>query len=175
MESDRHEQFLKLFLRHQGDLNAFVRSVVVDRARCDDVIQETALVLWREFDRYDPSRPFAAWARGVAAKNVLKSFDRAKRSPIAFSPEAIEALVDAHDAVTIDASHEREALRHCLSKLPEKSQRLVVLRYQHSLSLAEIAAQLRSTLEAVHKALSRIRTSLQQCIERRTFTGGGAV
>src|SRR6185503_10827711 len=62
----RQERFLALFLPEQGTVRAFIRSVVWDRGHCEDLFQEVALVLWRELDRYDPKRPFGAWARGVA-------------------------------------------------------------------------------------------------------------
>jgi hypothetical protein len=52
----RQERFLALFLPEQGAVRAFIRSIVWDRAHCEDLFQEVALVLWRELDRYDPPR-----------------------------------------------------------------------------------------------------------------------
>ena len=70
MMVDRHETFLRLFLKHQGDVRAFIGSLVRDRNVRDDVFQEVALVCWRDFDRYDRSRSFGAWGRGGAAPHV---------------------------------------------------------------------------------------------------------
>src|SRR5438034_6834874 len=102
---ERQERFLRLFLPEQGGIRAFIRATVWDRARCDDLFQEVALVLWRELDRYEPERPFGAWARGIAAKTVLKSYRDAKRAPVALSPEAIVAV----DAAFERLSHGGEA------------------------------------------------------------------
>lgn len=165
---DRHARFLALFLEHQGDVRAFIRAVVREPAARDDVLQEVALVLWRELDRYDEARPFGAWARGVTAKVLLKRWERRKREEIVFSPEAIAALVDVAERLpaTPGASRRQHALQGCLGKLPEKSRRLVGLRYEEGLTLAEVAARVASTVDAVHKALSRIREKLEACIER---------
>jgi RNA polymerase sigma-70 factor, ECF subfamily len=173
---DRHERFLALFLPCQGDVRAFVRSILWDRSRCDDVFQEVALVLWRQFERYDPARSsFGAWARGVAANVVLKHLERDRRAPVPLSIEAIQAMQDAFDHVegATDSGAE-EALRACLQRLPQRSQTLVQLRYRHALKLDEIAAQVKSTPDAVHKALARVRAALQDCIQRRLRVARGA-
>ena len=60
-----------------------------------------------------------------------------------------------------------EALQHCLAQAPAKSRQLLELRYQLSLGIAEIATRLNSTGNAVNQALIRLRTALQDCIERR--------
>ena len=120
---DPHEEFLRLLLRHQSDVKAFIGSLIQDRHLRDDVFQEVALVLWQEFARYDRSRSFGAWARGIAVKKVLQRW--------------------------------------------EKSRRLLALRYDQALKLGQIAQRVGATVDAVHKALSRIRTRLQKCIERR--------
>ena len=169
---ERQERFLRLFLPEQASVRAFIRATVWDRARCDDLFQEVALVLWRELDRYDPARPFGAWARGVAGKTVLKSYRDVRRSPAMLSPEAIQALEAAFAQMaaggeTPSRSTREDALRVCLEQLPERARALVQLRYRESLKAAEIASRLMSSPDAVQKALSRLRDSLQKCVERR--------
>jgi RNA polymerase sigma-70 factor, ECF subfamily len=161
-----NEEFLKLFLRHQGDLRAFLGSVVRDRAAAEDLFQEISLVLWQSFASYDSARPFGAWARGVAVKKVLQGREKSKRLPLAFSPQALEAVLGAYDR-TEKLAPDPIDLRDCISKLPPRSQDLLSLRYERSLKLSEIAKEVGSTLDAVHKLLSRIRENLQECLQRR--------
>jgi RNA polymerase sigma-70 factor (ECF subfamily) len=164
---DRQARFLARFLPHQGKLRAFIRSCVWDRARCDDTFQEMSLVLWREFDKYDPARPFPAWARGVAAKTILRQARQARLSPLALSPAAVEALEIAFAAFDASPPGDEEALRHCLQKLPDKSRTLIQLRYQESLKLADSATRTSMNVSAVHKALTRLRDALEKCVQRR--------
>jgi RNA polymerase sigma-70 factor, ECF subfamily len=166
---DPHERFLALFLPCQGDVRAFVRSILWDRSRCDDVFQEVALVLWRQFERYDATRSsFGAWARGVASNVALKSLQRDRRVPVSLSAGAIEAIREAFDDLEgAGETSTEEALRECLRRLPERSQALVQLRYRRALNLVDIAARVKSTPAAVQKALARVRIALQRCIERR--------
>jgi RNA polymerase sigma-70 factor (ECF subfamily) len=164
---DAHDEFLTLFLKHQGDLRAFIGSMIRERSARDDVLQETALVLWREFDRYDRSRSFGAWARGFAANKVLQRLERETRSPISLPPEALPAILAAYERTEGPEEERREALDKCLQELPEKSRTLLTLRYEHGLSLVQLGERVHSTMDAAHKALSRIRTRLQACVERR--------
>ena len=165
MSMKTNEEFLKLFLRHQGDLRAFLGSVVRDRA-AEDLFQEVSLVLWQSFANYDPARPFGAWARGIAVKKVLQGREKSRRLPLAFSPQTIQSVLDAYDR-TEDAAPDTTGLRDCIAKLPPRSQSLLALRYERSLKLNQIAAEVGSTLDAVHKLLSRIRENLQECLQRR--------
>ncbi|HLY09669.1 MAG TPA: sigma-70 family RNA polymerase sigma factor [Planctomycetota bacterium] len=165
-----HEDFLKVFLRHQDGIRAFLSSVVRDRAAAEDVFQEVSLSLWESFESYDSARPFGAWARGVALKKVLQGREKARRIPLAFSPPTIQAVLDAYDR-TEAAAPDTEGLRDCISKLPPRSQSLLALRYERSLKLGEIAKEVGSTLDAVHKLLSRIRENLQECLQRRLEAG----
>jgi RNA polymerase sigma-70 factor, ECF subfamily len=161
-----NEEFLKRFLRHQDDLRAFLGSVVRDRAAAEDLFQEVSLVLWQSFGNYDPSRPFGAWARGIAVKKVLQTREKSRRLPLAFSPQAILAILDAYDR-TEKLAPDPSDLRECIAKLPPRSQSLLALRYERSFKLGQIAREVGSTLDAVHKLLTRIRENLQECLQRR--------
>jgi len=174
-ESERHERFLAYFLRHQDEIAAVVGSMVRDRHAREDILQEVALTLWRKFDDFDEARSFGAWARGIAVHKVLQSFARQKRVPVPLAPETMEAVLAAFDATEGEAEElaEKEAaLRACIEMLPEKSRRLLALRYEENLTLDAIARRLSSTLDAVNKALSRLRQALRECVHRRWAEAG---
>lgn len=163
---DRHAEFLKLFLANQGDLKAFLASVLRDRAAVEDVFQETSLVLWQKYGDYDPARSFGAWARGIASNKVLQDREKSRRLPLAFSPDAVRAIADAYDRRE-PATTDPAALRDCVGRLPARSRRLLALRYERSLKLGEIARQVGGTLDAVHKTLTRIREAVEACLRRK--------
>ena len=170
---DSHEQFLRLFLQHQADVRAFIGSLVRDATTTDDLFQEVALVCWRDFARYDPSRSFGAWARGIAANKVKQWWARARRTPVPFAPHTVEAILDAFNRTEADTSARMDALRACLDELPQRARDLLAHRYEGQRKPAEIATLLHSTRDAVYKALARIRTRLLDCIRRRLSLGRG--
>ncbi|MEZ5325421.1 MAG: sigma-70 family RNA polymerase sigma factor [Verrucomicrobiales bacterium] len=126
--------FLKLFLEHQDDLRAFIGAVVRDSAQRDDVFQEVAMELWRGFDRYDPQRSFGAWARGVAKHRVMKHYRSEGRVPMPLSPAAVEATLNAFDAIDDfrgAATDWKDALEACLQQMPAQSRKLLSMRYDN--------------------------------------------
>jgi len=171
---DRQEEYLKLLFGCELEIRAFVRSVVRDAHDSDDLFQEVALTLWKEFSRYDRSRSFGAWARGIAAIKLLQRRDQTRRLPVVLSPETIQAISAAFDRSEAQASGRAEALERCLEQLPEKSRHILTLRYERSLKVEQIAAELQASLDAVYQSLSRLRASLQDCINRRLAAEGTA-
>ena len=171
---DRQEEYLKLLFACELEIRAFIGSVVRKPHDGDDIFQEVALTLWKEFSRYDRSKPFGAWARGIAAVKLMQRWDQTKRLPVVLSPEAIEAVSRAFDRAEAPLSKEAEALEQCLDQLPEKSRHLLALRYERSLAIEQIAQELQATLDAVYQSLSRLRTRLQDCVNRRLSTPGVA-
>jgi RNA polymerase sigma-70 factor (ECF subfamily) len=159
--------FLELFLAHEGDLRAFIGAVVRDPAARDDVFQEVARTLWKDFGRYDPTRRFGAWARGIAANKVLEEYRRRARSPVSFAPEVVEAIREAYDATECRPAAREEALHRCVQQLPEKSRALLALRYGDGLKCSSIARRLGQSVDSVYQTLSRLRTALEGCIRQR--------
>src|SRR5262245_53774113 len=130
----RQDEFLKLLLRHQTEVKGFIGSLVLDRHLRDDVFQEVAVALWQQMDRYDWDRPFASWARGIAANKILQLRDKDARFPVPFSPQTIQAILDEFDRTEDTGSAQLDALRECLQGLPPHSRRLLELRYERNLA-----------------------------------------
>ena len=162
-----NKEFLRHFLAHQSDLKAYIGSVIRDRGLRDDVFQETALSLWESFERYDSSRPFGAWARGLATKKILQQHRKTGRVPLATDPQVLEAVLEAFDQTEHEICDRQAALQACLAKLPGKSRKILSLRYDESVGGAEIAARLSTTRDAVYQSLARIRSRLESCIRKQ--------
>lgn len=160
-------QFLKLLISHEIDLRAFIGAMVRDREQREDVYQEIAVTLWEGFEKYDASRPFGAWARGIARHKVLQMWDSDRRAALTFAPVAINAIADAYESAQPGESLQAEALHHCMDELTDHSRRLLDLRYRSEQKLEAIAQQIGQTPSGIHRALARIRGSLAECIDRR--------
>jgi RNA polymerase sigma-70 factor (ECF subfamily) len=165
-----HEQFMRLFLAAERELLRYVMALVPNVSDARDVVQETAVALWRASAKYDPAKPFVPWACRFAlneARLYLRSESRRRR----LIEEDVAAMLDERRvdlASALDAR--REHLRDCLGRLPEEQRRLVRGYYFEEQSIDALAASLGRGAEAVYKALQRTRQALQQCIERKLQT-----
>jgi RNA polymerase sigma-70 factor (ECF subfamily) len=164
------DEFLRLLLRHELDLKAFIGSLVLDTSLREDILQEVVLTLWRRLADYDAARPFGAWARGIAAKKILKLREENQKFPLLFSPEVIQSIADAFDRTEETPDHRLDALRECLKLLPERSHQMLQMRYEQGLCCGAIAHRTHNTLEAVYQALSRLRARLEECVRERLAT-----
>jgi len=167
--SSHPEQFLPLFLAAQSDLRAFIGATVRDRALREDVFQEVAMVLWRSFDRYDASRSFGAWARGVAARKILEDRRVRARLPDYCTLETLEVLSESFEMQEAQSgwAEREQALAYCLELLPERSAKVMSAKYGRGEAAEQIAGDMGLTLEAVYQALSRVRKQLRECVQRR--------
>jgi RNA polymerase sigma-70 factor (ECF subfamily) len=164
---NRQHEFLKLLLTHQVNIKAFIGALVPDRHLRDDVFQEVAVTLWEEMDSYDWDRPFAPWARGIAARKIMRQRDQDARFPLVFSPASIEAVLSEFERTDEKSPENLDALRECLRDLPSRSRDLLALRYERNLPCEQIARLTRRTLDAVYQVLSRLRSKLEDCIRQK--------
>lgn len=149
-------------------LRAYVLLFVSPQHDAEDVIQETALAAAKDFDRYDPTRPFLDWAIGIARNRIREHYQRRdRRKRMVFDSGAVAALEDAYQSMSDDLDEVRDGLDYCLGRLPMRARQLVEYRYLHSLSPREIASNLGITSASVYTRLSQIRSLLRECVNRR--------
>jgi RNA polymerase sigma-70 factor (ECF subfamily) len=169
MES--HELFEILVREHAPMLTLYLRCAVRDAALVDDLFQETLLTAWKNLDRFDRSRPFGPWLRGIAGKLVLAHRRKAARAIVMCNEDVLEHLESRHaalHAVSGDTLDEKLAgLRDCINALPDRYRRVVELRYREQLQGEPLAERLGLTMETLKKQLQRARARLLDCLERK--------
>lgn len=167
----QRDAFLKYLLAAESDLRAYIGSLVPDRHTREDLLQEVALALWEQFESYDAARPFGAWARGIATNKILQRRERDSRFPLPFREQAILAVQAAFDRAEADTPARFEALTECLAKLAPQARQLISWRYEQGWRAAQIARESQRSVDAVYQSLSRIRTTLAECIQLRLAEG----
>jgi RNA polymerase sigma-70 factor (ECF subfamily) len=169
---DSKRDFVVLLTRHERMIYGYVLSLVPNLADADEIVQETCLRLWDEFDKYIPGSSFAAWSLTVAHYEVLTWRKRASRSKLVFDDSLVELIGQDREIVERSIGPRQEALADCLQELTENNRLLIAECYGAGRKIKEVAAKLEKTEAAVYKALERIRSALHQCIERK-LSGGG--
>ena len=166
-----HELFEILVREHADMLTVYLRCAVRDPAAVDDLFQETMLTAWKTLDRFDRTRPFGPWLRGIAAKLVLAHHRKAARQFAICDADFLAHLESRHAALsraTGDTLDEKlDVLRQCLSRLPERYRLPVELRYHVGLQGDALADRLEISVEALKKRLQRGRARLLECLTRK--------
>ncbi|MBM83882.1 MAG: hypothetical protein CMJ78_25280 [Planctomycetaceae bacterium] len=63
-------------------------------------------------------------------------------------------------------------MRDCLVQLPDRQREIIQTHYFDDLTVEEVSARFKRSVEAVYKSLQRIRRSLHECIERKLAAEG---
>lgn len=153
-------------------LNAFVMSSVRDRQHAEDIVQEVGAAVSANFTDIPDGVSFTTWALSIARNHIHKRYRADQRDKHLFKSEALEALAGAYDRLSDRSDDMRAALDHCVDLLPERSRRIIELRYKQNKRVDAISAMLGSSANAVSGVLFRVRQALRDCIEKRMNEGG---
>ena len=163
---DDHERFTRLLLESEPVMLRSIIIIVPHPADAREILQETAVALWRQFDSYDPERPFINWAMGFARIETRRFLARETRRA-QLSAKAMEALEqEMQGGHGFDSALEKH-LATCLGKLNEKARRLVQGYYHEGHSPKTLSQREDRSVEAIYKTIQRARRELQACIERQ--------
>lgn len=164
---DRTEEFLKLLAEHSREIHTTIFRLVLNRNDADDIFQETNLVLWREFPRFETGTNFRAWAYRIAVNQVFAWKKRVQRDRLTFGSEFLQAVAERIDMETQTVEDRIEALSDCLARLPDHQRELIALRYGTQLDIEAIAEKKNRSVNAIYRALQRIRHDLLDCVGRK--------
>jgi len=164
--ADRQSQFLVLYNRAQPVLRGYLLAWLRDFHRAEEILQQTSLELWEHFAEYDASRPFNAWALGIARNQALKELRRSKAAPELARPEVLDAVAGAYAEMSGELDSRRRALQACVEKLSAALRSLVDLYYGRGLSIAEAAAETGRPRGSVEVSLFRARQQLADCTRK---------
>ena len=175
-EPTKSKLFLRLFLQNERRLYAYILTLLPNRADADDVLQEACLVMWDKFDEQDPPSDFTAWGCRIAYFKVLDFCKKSQRCRVRFSQEMLERVaqtaVEHADTLQLDAR--REALAGCIAKLSARDRDLLTRRFAEGATTQSAAAQVGRSVDAVYKALAKIRHALFDCVTRTLAQEGQA-
>jgi len=150
--------FDELFLRHYTAVYRVLYGVVGNAQEAEDLAQETFTALYRQPPRLDGSGALGGWLYRVAvnrAYNALRSKQRLQRRLGWVEPEQQSDPQDQYLR-----HEERERVRAALARLPERTAKLLLLRYA-GLSYAEIASALDLAPASVGTLLARAERAFE--------------
>jgi RNA polymerase sigma-70 factor, ECF subfamily len=161
------ERFVRLFVEGQREILRYILALVPDVDDAQEILQETAVDLWRKFDRYDPACRFVPWACRFAMLRVLKHREQQARRIKCLSLESLSQVAAERSEKEGILEERRRALEVCLGRLRDADRLVVEHRYTRQMSVAEIAETTGQSPPALYKALERIRRRLFECVNRR--------
>jgi RNA polymerase sigma-70 factor (ECF subfamily) len=165
------ERFVRLFVEGQRQILRYILALVPDVDDAHEILQDTAVDLWRKFGQYDPAFPFAPWACRFAFRRVLKYREQQARRVKCLSIESLTQIAAERAEKDGILEDRRRALETCVQQLGEADRLVVEHRYSRQMSVAQIAEITGRNPATLYKALERIRRRLFECVNRRVRIG----
>lgn len=162
-----HDAFVLLVINHQKRLFAYILSLVLERERASDILQQANLVLLEKESGFSHGTDFFAWAARVAYFEVLADRRRRVRDRHLFNDEMLSIVADKSSRVAGALDDRADALRDCLAGLAAEQRDLLSRRYRPGGSVNEIANAMGKTPGAVSAVLHRLRNALLDCVEKK--------
>ncbi len=165
----RYEAFVRLFAHHEAELRRFAGSFLPSWGDVDELMQRSALAMWRKFDQFDQGASFIKWACVVTRFEALAYRRKMARDRHVFREDVLELMAEEAAEELNQRSAEQDALESCLLAMPEKQRKFVMLAYTPGVKIKELAEEAGSTSAAFYMRLKRLRRQLMQCVEAKTL------
>lgn len=169
-QSDNRALLAQLWHTHQSAISAYLYAAVPNFHDAEDLTQQVAIAVARDFDKYDPATPFLRWAIGIARNRVLNHRRTFAMSKVVFSNETLDRLSDAAARQTPVTNAFKSALDRCLAKLQARARQALTFRYEEDLRSKAIADRMGLSTSAVDVLLHRTRKALEDCINDTTHS-----
>jgi RNA polymerase sigma-70 factor, ECF subfamily len=171
------DAFAEVVERHQAAVYGTALRLTADRDAALEVANTTFYKAYRALDTVDATRPLRPWLVRIAsneALNYLRARGRATRQTLGGDAGelALASLPTGERGPESEAvaREQRAAVHQALAELPEHYRLVVVLRYLHDLSYAEIAAQTGLPEGTVGVYLLRARDQLRKILAAEGVT-----
>lgn len=152
--------------RYHGPLLGFLyRMTGGDRALAEDLVQETFLRLLSKIDSYRYPRPLKPWLYAIAVNLARDYYKQAELRHTDSMLTYFEISVAGTPETELVTNEETQHVVAAMNNLPVLQREVILLRYFHELSLAEISQILKIPVGTVK---SRLSFGLQRLKERLT-------
>lgn len=164
---DKRASFVNLLTANYNRIYAFIITMVPNDSDADDLMQETAALMLKNYDRFEPGTNFVSWAVTIAKFQVLKyRKNKQNRSRLLLSDKAYDLLICETQKVQDEKGDRISALRECLKKLSEKERQFLKMRYCEGATAKTVAHKVGLSTDAVYRKGAHLLDLLLGCTRR---------
>lgn len=166
------EAAIEMFVRqYETSIFRLALSIVGDPADANEITQETFIAALRSLPSYQEKQSFKAWLYTIALNHSRSHLRKRKvlerlRTTLT-SIFRIETEKQVSPEETMIQSEKEAQLWNSLNQLDERHRTVVVLRYFHELSVAEISEILSVNEGTIHSRLHSAREKLRDTLKNR--------
>lgn len=170
IKETKQETFAALAREHHRELLVYARALTREVHQSRDLVQDSLVTAWENQERFDVTRDFGSWLRGII-RNKWREAMRKNKKQVAIEDDALESM----EAEMLSWQELRQdggpgvfvKLEGCIGKLPDALLGAVKSFYFEGCSTEETAEKLEVGGATVRKRLERAREALRQCLNQK--------
>jgi RNA polymerase sigma-70 factor, ECF subfamily len=162
-------EFENVALPHAGGLLRYALHLEGEKARAEDLVQETLLSAWRNFHQFEQGTNCKAWLF-----RILKNLHSKQMRRKSLRPEVPLGEDGLRFAVPEQISANQQ-VREAFARLTPEHQEVLQLAVVEGFGIREVADVLQVPQGTVMSRLSRARASLRSVLQTNTFARKGAL
>lgn len=174
---ETHEEFQSLAAAYYAYIRRLAFSILDDPHEAEDAAQETFIAAQRALAGYRRQAEVKTWLTAIAVNQCrgrLRKRQAQRRLQAALQALHLAAPAPASPEAAAAQSEADRALWRAVDTLDEKHRLVVLLRYVHELSAAEIASALDTSEGTVHSRLHTARARLKAQLDGIHFPAEGS-
>ena len=169
VRSGEREAFDQLYERYVGRVFRFIENRMNNRADVEETTQEVFIAVFASLGSFRAEAPFAAWVLGVARHTIAGRFKKKQHPMVPLETDEhgeLEVIAPAgvQETTPLDLYELHERIRRLThaaeSDLSPEQQQLFRLHHLEHRPIAEVAAILDKSEDAVKSNLYRVRKVL---------------
>ena len=153
MPEDCSFEFENVALPHAGSLLRYALHLEGEKARAEDLVQDTLLSAWRSFHQFEQGTNCKAWLFRILKNLYLKQARRKKLRP----------------EVSLGEDEPRFAVPEAFARLTSEHQEVLQLAVVEGLGIREVSEVLQVPQGTVMSRMSRARASLRSVLQTHTL------
>lgn len=159
-EVKKQEEFMQCYQPLHNNLARFVQSMVWNKEEVKDIISDTLLKAYENFDNLKNKEALLSYMFTTATRIIYK---RGNKRTV--NMELPDTLIDS--AASAETKAEVKELYKAIKELPEKQREAITLFELSGYSLIEIQKIQGDTLSAVKSRIARAREKLHEMMEKQ--------
>ena len=164
------QAFSILAREHHRGLLAYARALSGNHATAADLVQDAFVAAWRNLGRFEVTRDFGAWLRGIV-RNKWREHLRRHAREVDVDDATLAAWEESFaewDQCRQNGTGEMfDSLDDCLRRLPAPMLEAVQRFYYQNEPCEQIAATAGIYTVTLRKRLQRARVALRDCLDHK--------
>lgn len=182
MDSNQYATLTEWVNRHADTLFAWTRNRVKDEAIAEDLVQETFMAAFQQFDQFRKESSAITWLHAILRNKLSDHFRKEARKAIVNHDYLLEFFDDQgnwlvrstglqkmDDSNLVDDIDFQRMLLLCLNELPDSWAACMRLRYLEEKKAEQICQELNINPNNYWQIIHRSKLRLRNCLQTKWF------